>query len=295
MWTAREMDEELPAGGAFRRHGSASRGARRTCADGRPSHGREPARQRRLLLRISGCPTSGSMRSRSPARGRDRGGHARPRRFLRDVMRLNRDQRNFRVFGPDETASNRLTPCSRSPTARGWPSDAGGRHCCRGAGDGDPERAHLPGMARGLPAHGPPWLFSCYEAFIHVVDSMFNQHAKWLKVSREIPWRRPCVAELSAHLARLATGPQRLLAPGPGLHRPRRQQEGGGDPGLLAAGRQHAALGGRSLPAEPELRQCDRRRQAAGPAVPRHGRGDQALHRRHRDLDVGQQRSGGRA
>jgi xylulose-5-phosphate/fructose-6-phosphate phosphoketolase len=85
--------------------------------------------------------------------------------------------------------------------------------------------------------------FSCYEAFIHIVDSMFNQHAKWLKVCGEIPWRRPHrLAELPAHLACLAPGPQRLLAPGPRLHRPRGEQEGRHHPRLSAARRQHPAV-----------------------------------------------------
>jgi len=113
--------------------------------------------------------------------------------FVRDVMKLNWNRRNFRVFGPDETASNRLTKLfditERSSTAEILKSDdhisADGRvmevlseHLCQGW----LECYLLTGR------HG---LFSCYEAFIHIVDSMFNQHAKWLKVSRKIPWRRP--------------------------------------------------------------------------------------------------------
>jgi len=61
--------------------------------------------------------------------------------------------------------------------------------------------------------------FSCYEAFIHIVDSMFNQHAKWLKVTRHIPWRGRRLAELSAHVPRVATGPQRFQPPGSRIHR----------------------------------------------------------------------------
>ena len=97
------------------------------------------------------------------------------------------------------------------------------------------------GWLEGYLLTGRHGLFNCYEAFIHIVDSMFNQHAKWLKVTRDIPWRRP-IASLNYLLSspRLAAGPQRLLPPGPGLHRPRRQQEGRGRPGLSAAGRQHA-------------------------------------------------------
>jgi xylulose-5-phosphate/fructose-6-phosphate phosphoketolase len=114
-------------------------------------------------------------------------------RFLRDVMKLNQDQRNFRVFGPDETASNRLDALFEA-TPRTWvaeqrPEDehlgADGRvmellseHTCQG-------------WLEGYLLTGRHGLFSSYEAFIHIVDSMFNQHAKWLKVTRETPWRAP--------------------------------------------------------------------------------------------------------
>lgn len=113
--------------------------------------------------------------------------------FVRDIMKANWDKRNFRVFGPDETASNRLTKLfdvtERTSTAEILPSDehvsADGRvmevlseHLCQG-------------WLEGYLLTGRHGLFSCYEAFIHIVDSMLNQHAKWLKVSRKIPWRRP--------------------------------------------------------------------------------------------------------
>ncbi len=113
--------------------------------------------------------------------------------FLRDVLKLNADSRNFRVFGPDETASNRLDAvfeaAGKTWVAGRLPSDEGlspdGRimemlseHQCQG-------------WLEGYLLTGRHGFFSCYEAFIHVVDSMFNQHAKWLKVTRHIPWRRP--------------------------------------------------------------------------------------------------------
>ncbi len=114
--------------------------------------------------------------------------------FLRDIMKLNMDERNFRVVGPDETASNRLGALFEV-TNRAWMADtipeddhlaAGGRvmeilseHTCQG-------------WLEGYLLTGRHGFFSCYEAFIHIIDSMFNQHAKWLKVTRsEIPWRRP--------------------------------------------------------------------------------------------------------
>jgi len=114
--------------------------------------------------------------------------------FLRDVMRLNQSTKNFRVVGPDETASNRLTALFEE-TNRSWmegtiPEDdhlaTDGRvmeilseHTCQG-------------WLEGYLLTGRHGFFSCYEAFIHIIDSMLNQHAKWLKTTREsIPWRRP--------------------------------------------------------------------------------------------------------
>ena len=106
------------------------------------------------------------------------------------------------------------------------------------------------GMLEGYLLTGRHGLFSCYEAFIHIVDSMFNQHAKWLKTTRHLGWRRP-VASLNypAHVARVAPGPQRFVPPGPRLYRPRGQQEGGHHTGLSAPGRQLPAVGRRPLPA----------------------------------------------
>ena len=114
--------------------------------------------------------------------------------FLRDVMRDNADTRNFRVVGPDETDSNRLEALFDA-TGRDWNAattadddehlSVDGRvmeilseHTCQG-------------WLEGYLLTGRHGLFSCYEAFIHIVDSMVNQHAKWLKTSREVAWRRP--------------------------------------------------------------------------------------------------------
>ncbi len=114
-------------------------------------------------------------------------------KFLRDVMRLNDAARNFRMISPDETTSNRLDAVlevtNRLSTAEILPSDdhlsPDGRvmeilseHACQG-------------WLEGYLLTGRHGFFSCYEAFIHVVDSMFNQHAKWLNTTREIPWRKP--------------------------------------------------------------------------------------------------------
>jgi xylulose-5-phosphate/fructose-6-phosphate phosphoketolase len=126
-------------------------------------------------------------------------------RFLRDVIA--RNQQNFRLFGPDETASNRLDAVFEV-TAKAWeaetlPTDEAlapeGRvlevlseHQCQG-------------WLEGYLLTGRHGLFNCYEAFIHIVDSMFNQHAKWLKVTSGIPWRRPIASLnylLSSHVWR---------------------------------------------------------------------------------------------
>src|SRR5476651_308250 len=113
--------------------------------------------------------------------------------FLREVMTLNLDKQNFRLVGPDETASNRLEAVIEV-TGKEWMAavedvdidlSPDGRvmevlseHLCQG-------------WLEGYLLTGRHGLFSCYEAFIHIIDSMFNQHAKWLKVSRAIPWRKP--------------------------------------------------------------------------------------------------------
>jgi len=118
--------------------------------------------------------------------------------MLRDVMRRNAAAANFRVFGPDETESNRLgallevtdktweeevLPVDEHLAPDGRVMEILSEHTCQG-------------WLEGYLLTGRHGLFSCYEAFIHIVDSMFNQHAKWLKVSRRLPWRRP-VASLN--------------------------------------------------------------------------------------------------
>jgi xylulose-5-phosphate/fructose-6-phosphate phosphoketolase len=113
--------------------------------------------------------------------------------FLRDVLKANAASANFRVFGPDETASNRLTAVfeatDRTFTGEILESD---EHLSPDGRVMEVLSEHLcQGWLEGYLLTGRHGFFSCYEAFIHVVDSMFNQHAKWLKVSRQIPWRRP--------------------------------------------------------------------------------------------------------
>ncbi|HEX8109111.1 MAG TPA: phosphoketolase family protein, partial [Kofleriaceae bacterium] len=128
-------------------------------------------------------------------------------KFLRDVMKLNLEHRNLRLFSPDENNSNRwqdvLEVTNRCFMAQILPEDdhlaPDGRvmevlseHQCQG-------------WLEGYLLTGRHGFFSCYEAFIHIIDSMFNQHAKWLKVSRDIPWRRPIASLnylLSSHVWR---------------------------------------------------------------------------------------------
>lgn len=113
--------------------------------------------------------------------------------FLRDVMKLNREEKNFRLFGPDETASNRLgavfEATERTFMADILPTDD---HLSPDGRVMEVLSEHLcQGWLEGYLLTGRHGLFSCYEAFIHIIDSMFNQHAKWLKVSRQVSWRRP--------------------------------------------------------------------------------------------------------
>jgi xylulose-5-phosphate/fructose-6-phosphate phosphoketolase len=123
--------------------------------------------------------------------------------FLRDVAKLNAEQRNFRIFGPDETLSNRLDAVfeatSRQWDARTQPGDEflspSGRVL-----DSMLSEHQCEGWLEGYLLTGRHGLFNCYEAFIHIIDSMFNQHAKWLKVTARLPWR-PKIASLNYLLA----------------------------------------------------------------------------------------------
>jgi xylulose-5-phosphate/fructose-6-phosphate phosphoketolase len=123
-------------------------------------------------------------------------------KFLRDVIKLNQDSRNFRIFGPDETASNRLTAVFEA-TDKQWLGEviASDDHL---AADGRVmemlSEHQCEGWLEGYLLTGRHGIFNTYEAFVHIIDSMFNQHAKWLKVTRQIPWRRP-IANLNILLA----------------------------------------------------------------------------------------------
>ncbi len=128
-------------------------------------------------------------------------------KYLRDVMKGNLESRNFRVFGPDETASNRLQALYEV-TGKRWEAE-------RETVDVDlaPDGRVLEvlsenlceGWLEGYLLSGRHGYFSCYEAFIHIIDSMFNQHAKWLQECRHLPWRQPIASLnylLSSHVWR---------------------------------------------------------------------------------------------
>ncbi|RYZ40413.1 MAG: phosphoketolase family protein [Myxococcaceae bacterium] len=127
--------------------------------------------------------------------------------YLRDVMRNNLDARNFRMFAPDENASNRLQdvykvsgkawdakqePTDENLSVDGRVMEVLSEHLCQG-------------WLEGYLLTGRHGFFSCYEAFIHIIDSMFNQHAKWIKSAKELPWRKPIASLnylLSSHVWR---------------------------------------------------------------------------------------------
>jgi len=118
--------------------------------------------------------------------------------MLRDVMTLNEPHQNFRIFGPDETESNRLGAVLEV-TGKDWQEAIIGvdQHLATDGRVVEMLSEHTcQGWLEGYLLTGRHGLFSCYEAFIHIIDSMFNQHAKWLKTSRALPWRRP-VASLN--------------------------------------------------------------------------------------------------
>ena len=285
-WTGPKEVDGLPVEGTFRAHQVPLGGARREprapraargrgCARYRPeelfddertarvaelaalaperraAHGRQPARQRRAAAArpvAARLPRLRRRRSTRPARRRQRG-HPRARRLPARRHARQRREANFRVFGPDETASNRLDAVFEV-TDRAWMAERrdGDDHL---APDGRVmevlSRAPVPGLAGGLPAHRPPRPVQLLRG-VHPHRRLDVQPAREVAEGHA---RHPVaaadrVAELPAHLARLAPGPQRLLPPGPGLHRPRGEQEGRGRPRLPAAGRQHAAVGRRT-------------------------------------------------
>ena len=208
-----------------------------------------------LLLRDLACPTSATTRSTCRA-GRDvERGDARARRL---PARRDRAQpaTTSASSGPTRPRPTGSTPSSRSPTGP-WKAEIVPTATSTSRRDGrvmEVLSEHLcQGWLEGYLLTGRHGLFNCYEAFIHIVDSMFNQHAKWLKVDARHP---VAAADRLAELPAVSSHVWRQDHNGfshqdPGLHRPRGQQEGRDHPRLPAAGRQLPALGRRPLPAQP--------------------------------------------
>ena len=221
-------------------------------------------------------------------------GDPRARRFLRDVIA--RNPRTSASSGPTRPRRTGSAACSTSTSRLGRRDDADGRRPSRADGRVMEmlSEHQCQGWLEGYLLTGRHGLFNCYEAFIHIVDSMFNQHAKWLKVTRDIPWRRPIASLnylLSTHVWR--QDHNGFSPPGSRLHRPRREQEGRG----------RSASTCRRMPtrcSRSPTTACASRNYVnvivAGkqPALelPLDGRGDRALHPRPRDLGLGLERRG---
>jgi xylulose-5-phosphate/fructose-6-phosphate phosphoketolase len=194
--------ELFDAGGKLRAELAqlAPRGARRMGANPRANGG--------LLLHDLRMPEFREYAVAVPSPGAvDAGDTTVLGKFLRDVIRLNVSPRTFRLFGPDETDSNRLSAVFEV-TERQWTAEriAGDDHLAPEGSVMEVLSEHqCQGWLEGYLLTGRHGLFNSYEAFIHIIDSMFNQHAKWLKVTRQIPWRRPIASLnylLSSHVWR---------------------------------------------------------------------------------------------
>ena len=211
-------------------------------------------------------------------------------KFLRDVMKLNAETQNFRVFGPDETASNRLDAVFEATgktfmepmletdenlSTTGRVMEVLSEHMCQG-------------WLEGYLLTGRHGFFSCYEAFIHIVDSMFNQHAKWLKVTRDIPWRRPIASLnylLTSHVWRQDHNGFTHQDPGFIDHVVNKKADVVRV--YLPPDANTLAFGCESLFEQPQLRQRDCGRQTAGAPVAGHEVRDRALQRGRGNLAVG--------
>ena len=216
--------------------------------------------------------------------------------YVRDVMKLNMESRNFRIFAPDETASNRLQAVFEVTGRRFLDQqipgiddhlDPDGRVM-----DSMLSEHFCEGFLEGYLLTGRHGFFDSYEAFIRIVDSMFAQHAKWLKMCSELPWRQD-IASLNYILASNVWQQDHNgfthQTPAFGS---RGQQEGRRGADVSAAGCQLPAVLLRPLHPQPKLRQCHCGQQAPPAPVADHGAGGEALHPGHRHLELGLQRSG---
>jgi xylulose-5-phosphate/fructose-6-phosphate phosphoketolase len=199
-WMHSYKPEEL-----FDEHGALRADLREIAPKGRLRMGMNAHANGGLLLKPLKVPNFRDFEVKIDVRGKDDVESTRVLgRLLHAVMEANKADKNFRVFGPDETASNRLgdviTGTGKTWEAETLPVDLDlsptGRvmevlseHMCQG-------------WLEGYLLTGRHGFFSCYEAFIHIIDSMVNQHAKWLKTTREIPWRKP-IASLNYLLSSL--------------------------------------------------------------------------------------------
>ena len=188
-WMRSYRPEEL-----FDEHGAPVRELCDLAPRGTRRMGSNPHTNGGLLLKDLVMPDFRKYGVDVPTPGRVRGEATRlAGDFLRDVMRLNLETKNFRIWGPDETASNRLNAVFEV-TNREWmePIVATDDHLGVDGRVLEVLSEHMcQGWLEGYLLTGRHGFFSCYEGFIHIIDSMFNQHAKWLKVTRGIPWRRP--------------------------------------------------------------------------------------------------------
>jgi xylulose-5-phosphate/fructose-6-phosphate phosphoketolase len=188
-WLRSYRPEEL-----FDANGRLIAGLAELAPEGERRMGANPHANGGLLLRELKLPDFRDYAVAVPAPGSVKGEATRAQgRLIRDVLRANADARNFLVFSPDETASNRWSAVFEATDRRSTAEtiDADDHVGPDGRVMEMLSEHQCEGWLEGYLLTGRHGIFNCYEAFIHIVDSMFNQHAKWLKVCRDIPWRRP--------------------------------------------------------------------------------------------------------
>ena len=201
---ARGLAAQLPAGGAVRRARPPEPGARRARAQGRPAHGRESPRQRRHPAARPAHAGLPRLRGRrADARGRGHRRHPRARALPARRGEAQRRAAQLPRLRPRRDALQRPRGAVRGDRAPVGRRDRTERRVPRARTAGCMEMLsehQCEGWLEGYLLTGRHGLFNCYEAFIHIVDSMFNQHAKWLKVTAQLPWRRK-IASLNYLLA----------------------------------------------------------------------------------------------